>query len=1670
MARIQLEGILKLIDVDINPAIYQKISRAVSNLPVSFQQTGKAANAAAGQVQGLNATIGRTNKQLSLGSAFATKFLQRMAQFAILLPVFATLNKALQGSVRFMSEFESELLNVVRVNPKEALARIGEISEAALNIGASFGVSAIDVIKSIKIFVQAGNTISESLDKARVAAIATQVSTLDLAQAQEVLIGVQKQFASEALSNQEVLDKLAKVEDLTASDAQDMADAFRTGGNALAFATKDFDYAIALIASLREQTRKSGSELGTFAKTLAPRIFAGGESRNALEQLGVSVEDQTGELRPLQDVLNDTKKAFDGLTQAEQINAAKAIAGVRQFETFIAAIKAADRATQVYAQSKQSSGTADQKLLIVQEKLSYQVDQTIAEFQKLAAELGNAGILDFFKEAIKAARGFAIGLEGAVEVAKTLGVAIAPLIGVGAFKLGQIAFGRNNKNQAPAAAPTSNIISGRPAPSSGGPIVSSVTGKQFAQFQAASIAAGLSLKLLDAAFKDSTGKMKQVGDGLSSVLTATQYGLQTAALLGPKAGLLVGTFDLVINAFSKITTALDERKKDFEQIALDKGHIEAGKQLALDAAAGQVLTTPILDAMQKALVKSGGVIDDQFFKVVSTAIKQVASNPSLIKEAGLKEVTKNLDLTDVLANPQLLRNIATAHTEYTRLNAAIEGGLSISMQQVALYRDLASVGGAANKVLSEILDTFKDVKARDQLRQQEAAINELLNQRSALLRTDIPLFQSEVEVLKERQKVLAQSLDVAGAASKDFKNLAATNPSELGFIGKDAKYNAQLFINNLEKEFNNAGKDGNFNLTKVIDDIVKQSRIDTTFGSEDVIPVGEEEQQKMLKAAQEYISVLQKGTSAEVEKLKVAADLRQALAKQNIDELKIQKDTADSTKAALSNATLALMKLGIDANFSAEDIAKLGELSTSEFNEILKSGGNASESLRNLIQTFAGDNLQQAEQRARISSESFAQEIADLDNKIQEVSKTLAETSGDINQNTGQTRLDLEKELGDLQVERLTKTKEAEYENLRSGLEVIKARAEAEKEAEERAKEAAKALDDLADAEFKLKYGTKDAIQGFNEFVAATQNDLLSQEADAQSQLASAQQEVISSSKSLSDAYTGLKDAVIAFNDSMASAQIEAGLLGIQIETLDGGLNTIGSRVTALNQLFDSTTRDANISLKERINLEKQLATETLQFLQDARNQITNAGLDVFGQSPEQNNQLQQGIQGLQFVADKLGGSFNSFSNFSPQQFDQVSQELLSLPTQFRQNILDALRTLPSTMNIGGFSVEQLQNALGQVGAGINDKEGLPAIADLMAQEKEQLTKLQDLAINDAELQINQVVAANEQVELAKTAFESAQVQADRAAENLVNIQDQLIAENDALLAAADQREKLTSQLLKATDTATIRQIEAQAREFANQIPYFKDISDKLLEVVQAIGGLKESQLSAVANIPSAARGWIPNFAGGRLTTKEAYGLLHAGAREKRMMPSGAGLAVANTSETIIPHRFRGQIPNFATGNGSQIANGIQAINGVNAAVVAAITNSINSIVGRINNNSQQDVDKLTLDKLDNILSTLQDISLSNSTISSAVNVDQATQTTTGAANIQPISINVNTNGRNTVQVTGLDNLERGLREAILKAQTEHADQMLGPINEAVESVFRVLRERGLMSSFGQGQ
>jgi len=186
-------------------------------------------------------------------------------------------------------------------------------------------------------------------------------------------------------------------------------------------------------------------------------------------------------------------------------------------------------------------------------------------------------------------------------------------------------------------------------------------------------------------------------------------------------------------------------------------------------------------------------------------------------------------------------------------------------------------------------------------------------------------------------------------------------------------------------------------------------------------------------------------------------------------------------------------------------------------------------------------------------------------------------------------------------------------------------------------------------------------------------------------------------------------------------------------------------------------------------------------------------------------------------------------------------------------------------------------------------------------------------------------------------------------------------------------------------------------------------------------------------------------------------------------MPGGAGLAVANTSEAIIPMN-RGFIPNFAEGN-SDISAGISAIKSINETVVAAIARSVTAALTDLNGGGGGTEELLgeVISQLSNLNSVNEDISASNSTVASNTSDTAAGGTTTAtAASTEKVEITLQTNQNNTVSITGLESLRSELEVAVADATASQVDEQTTALFEQLQEIITALQERGILSSFGQ--
>ncbi|MGK4040958.1 phage tail tape measure protein [Heyndrickxia oleronia] len=79
--------------------------------------------------------------------------------------------------------------------------------------------------------------------------------------------------------------------------------------------------------AIGQVTRESGSVIGNSLKSIYSRITSVSGAIDALGQIGISIKNSAGEMRSVDDILQDLSLQWQGLSKAQQQNLGLQIAG-----------------------------------------------------------------------------------------------------------------------------------------------------------------------------------------------------------------------------------------------------------------------------------------------------------------------------------------------------------------------------------------------------------------------------------------------------------------------------------------------------------------------------------------------------------------------------------------------------------------------------------------------------------------------------------------------------------------------------------------------------------------------------------------------------------------------------------------------------------------------------------------------------------------------------------------------------------------------------------------------------------------------------------------------------------------------------------------------------------------------------------------------------------------------------------------------------------------------------------------------------------------------------------------------------------------------------------------------------------------------------------------------
>lgn len=313
-------------------------------------------------------------------------------------------------------------------------ASLNSLKQQSLNMAKELGTYTKNVTDAVTIYANENESAASMLAKAQPTVLLSAASGVNASTAADAIQGIMSQFdmaEDQAMHIADVTEKLSSEIALDFSQGCDtIAKSISVSGSVVNEAGMDFEKYAAIVSSVAENTRQSGSTLGNAFKTIFSRISRSkdglttdaemSDAEAALKSVGVAVRGTDGDLRDVSDTLDDLNKVWRTLNKSQKSYIAEQAAGVRQKNIFISMMDNYDKALQLEQDALGASGTA----MEINEK---RADSINGKMEKLSATMTQLYSDVLPEEAIEGMLDFATSVADVVDSLGLLQGTIAAL-------------------------------------------------------------------------------------------------------------------------------------------------------------------------------------------------------------------------------------------------------------------------------------------------------------------------------------------------------------------------------------------------------------------------------------------------------------------------------------------------------------------------------------------------------------------------------------------------------------------------------------------------------------------------------------------------------------------------------------------------------------------------------------------------------------------------------------------------------------------------------------------------------------------------------------------------------------------------------------------------------------------------------------------------------------------------------------------------------------------------------------------------------------------------------------------------------------------------------------------------------------------------------------------
>ena len=321
-------------------------------------------------------------------------------------------SSALRQGVNFFKEYDEILTRTMMVTGMSR-KEVNNLTEAYGEMAKRLKTTTKDVASAQLVFYQQGLSTREAAAMTEASMAISKTGGIEASEAANRLTSAIRGYKLATSDAMEIADKMSALDAKAASSVNELTIAMQKSASQAKMAGLDLDYYMAYLSTMQEVTREAPENIGTAMKSITSRLqeikdigkieedgTTFSNVAKALNSVGIAAINSSGQLRSLQDIMNDLGPMWATLDKNHKAYIATVLAGNRQQSRFIALMDNYDRAMELVSVSQNASGESARQLRAYNSGLEASFTALRESWQKLATNLADSSAIKQIIDAV----------------------------------------------------------------------------------------------------------------------------------------------------------------------------------------------------------------------------------------------------------------------------------------------------------------------------------------------------------------------------------------------------------------------------------------------------------------------------------------------------------------------------------------------------------------------------------------------------------------------------------------------------------------------------------------------------------------------------------------------------------------------------------------------------------------------------------------------------------------------------------------------------------------------------------------------------------------------------------------------------------------------------------------------------------------------------------------------------------------------------------------------------------------------------------------------------------------------------------------------------------------------------------------------------------------------